>query len=93
MKFHMEWQIVFFICIAANIILGPVVYLFLHYFINLFLKVRIIDRIWQKYVEKLQKKINTYVKKWGVLGVGLFIGIPLPGSGSYSGAIGSYVQT
>ncbi|MBW2991779.1 small multi-drug export protein [Candidatus Woesearchaeota archaeon] len=88
---QMNWVNVFLICIITNIILGPIIYWFLHLFIGLFLKVKFIDKIWQRYVERLQKRIKPYVERWGVLGVGLFIGIPLPGSGSYSGAIGSYV--
>ena len=47
--------------------------------------------MYNKYVEKTQKKIHKYVEKYGTLGVAIFIGIPLPGSGVYSGAIGSYV--
>jgi uncharacterized membrane protein len=88
---QMNWFMVFLICVAANIILGPIIYWFLHVFMKYILMIKFIDKVWQKYVERLQKRIKPYVDRWGVLGVGLFIGVPLPGSGSYSGAIGSYV--
>lgn len=90
-KTDLHWTVVFLICVVTNIILGPIIYGFLNYFIHLFLKIKIIDKIWQKYIEKLQKRIHKYIERWGLLGVSIFIGIPLPGSGSYSGAIGSYI--
>jgi len=39
----------------------------------------------------MQKKINKHVDKYGELAVAIFIGIPLPGSGVYSGAIAAYL--
>ncbi len=41
----------------------------------------------RKAVEKIRKKGEPYVKKYGVIGLGIFIGIPLPGSGVYSGTL------
>ncbi|GAH86941.1 unnamed protein product, partial [marine sediment metagenome] len=37
------------------------------------------------------RKIEPYVRKYGTFGVSLFIGLPLPGSGSYTGALGAYL--
>jgi uncharacterized membrane protein len=42
-------------------------------------------------VVRTQRNVEPWVNKWGVLGLGLFIGIPLPGSGVYSGALGAYL--
>lgn len=89
LKMNFFW--VFIICVITNIILGPIVYLFLDKVIHVFLRVRWIDKVYNHYVEKTQHKIQKYVDRWGVLGVGLFIGVPLPGSGVYSGALGSYL--
>ncbi len=88
---NMDAFTVFFVCVITNILLAPVVYVFLDKFIGFFLYFKLIDRIYQKYVERTQKKVRKYVEKYGVLGVAIFIGIPLPGSGVYSGAVGSYV--
>ena len=40
---------------------------------------------------KTQKKLHPKVEKYGVWGLSIFIGIPLPGSGVYSGAMGGYL--
>lgn len=82
---------VFLICTATNIMLAPAVYLFLDKFIHLFFFIKPFEKIYNKYVERTQKKIHKYVKKYGWLGVALFIGVPLPGSGVYSGAVASYI--
>ncbi len=47
-------------------------------------------KIWP-ILEKTQTKIHPYVEKYGEFGVAVFIGIPLPGSGVYTGAFGSYL--
>lgn len=87
----MHWLPVFIIAVITNIILGPIVYFFLDKIIYIFLRVKFIDKIYQKYVERTQKKVHKYVEKYGEIAVAIFIGIPLPGSGSYSGALAAYL--
>ena len=87
----LNWISVFFICVVTNIILGPIIYLLLDKIVFVFTKIKIIDQLYQQYVQRTQKKIHKYVDKYGLLGVSIFIGIPLPGSGVYSGALGAYL--
>ncbi|PIZ50739.1 ligand-binding protein SH3 [Candidatus Woesearchaeota archaeon CG_4_10_14_0_2_um_filter_33_13] len=82
---------VFTICVLVNIILGPIVYFFYDKIIHIFLKIKFIDRIYQKMVLKTQKKVHPYVEKYGILGLAVFIGVPLPGSGVYTGALAAYL--
>jgi uncharacterized membrane protein len=89
--FGLNWVLVFWVCVLSNIVLGPLVYVFLDKFADYFLKYKIFSRYYNKKIEKTQKKISPYVNKYGVLGVALFIGTPLPGTGSYTGALGSYL--
>ena len=88
---QMNITAVFLICVITNIILAPIVYIFLDKFIHVFFYFKPLEKLYHKYVEKTQKKIHKYVEKYGTIGVAIFIGIPLPGSGVYSGALGSYV--
>ncbi|KYK26259.1 hypothetical protein AYK26_05625 [Euryarchaeota archaeon SM23-78] len=39
----------------------------------------------------MQKKSKKYVEKYGELGLAIFIGIPLPGSGVWSGALAANI--
>jgi uncharacterized membrane protein len=47
-------------------------------------------KIWP-ILDRTQHKIKPFVDKYGEFGVALFIGVPLPGSGVYTGAFGSYL--
>ena len=78
-------------CILANIALAPVVWIFLDKGIHLFLRVEWINNIYEKLVLRARHNVEPYVDRWGTLGLALFIGVPLPGSGVYSGALGAYL--
>lgn len=86
-----HWLIVFLICVITNILLAPVIYFLLNKLVNVFLIIKPFARVYNYYVLKTQKKIHAFVERWGELGVALFIAVPLPGSGVYSGALGSYI--
>ena len=91
LKTDLHWSLVFLICVVVNILLAPVLYFLLDKVLHLFLRIKWIEKLWNKTVTRVQKKIHAKVEKYGWLGVALFIGVPLPGSGVYSGAIGSYL--
>jgi uncharacterized membrane protein len=38
-------------------------------------------------VEEVRSRGRSYVERWGVLGVGIYVSLPIPGPGVYSGAI------
>lgn len=91
LRTDMHFVVVFLICVIVNIILGIIIYFFLDKIIKILTKIKIVERLWNKYVERTQKRIYKAVDKYGELGVAIFIGIPLPGSGVYSGAVASYL--
>jgi len=88
---NLNWITVFLICVIANIILAPIVYFFLDKIVHLFFFIKPFERFYKRKVEKTQKKIHKYVEKYGEIGLALFIAVPLPGSGVYTGAIAAYV--
>ena len=84
---EMPWPIVFAVCVVANIILGIVVFWALNRVVALLTRIKFIGFLYDKYVERTQHRIDKAVEKWGEWAVAVFIGIPLPGSGVYSGAL------
>ncbi len=86
-----NWLPVVAVAVAANILVGPIVYFLLAKLLHLVLRIKVVDWYWQRTIVKTQKKIHPLVEKYGVLGLSIFIGIPLPGSGVYSGAFGGYL--
>lgn len=87
----MHWLLVFIVCVITNIVLGILIFFLLDKFVHVVIRFRPLGKLYNMIVERTQKKIHTSVDKWGELGVALFIGVPLPGSGVYSGALGAYL--
>ena len=88
---EVSWPFVVVVCTIANIILGWLVFLVLGPCFRIIRKWAWFDRRIWPILEKTQHRIHPYVEKYGELGVAVFIGIPLPGSGVYTGAFGSYL--
>jgi len=87
----LPWLPVLIVSIVANFMLGLVLYPLIDKIIFIIRKLRFLDRIYSSYIARTQKKIHSLVEKYGELGVAVFIGIPLPMSGVYSGALAAYI--
>ena len=88
---EMPWFTAFILVVVINIILGPIVYFALHFFLELVIKIPFFNRVYERSLHKVQTKIKPKVDKYGAWGLALFIGIPLPGSGVYTGALAAFV--
>jgi len=82
----------FIVLTAVSATTGIIVY----YSLNLFEKWvrrngsflrRILRRMYEKYIDYLRNKTSKYVEKYGLLGLTMFIMIPFPGSGVWTGAL------
>lgn len=74
------------ICILGNVLPIPFVLLFLKYVLDILSK----WKITKKFVNWLEKKVHDkreQIDKYGYLGLILFVGIPLPGTGAWTGAL------
>ena len=91
LRADMHWWAVVLVCVVTNIVLGPLVYIFLDKAITLLLRFEWVNRFYRYTVTRTQRRIQKSVDQYGKMGVALFIGIPLPGTGSYSGALGAYL--
>jgi len=85
--FALPLAVVFLVCVGANAVLGFLAYLFFDKIIFIFLKVPVLDRFYKKLVVGSQKKAKPLVDKYGLVGMAIFIAIPLPGSGTWTGAL------
>jgi len=81
----------YFICVGANILAFPIVFLFLEFLHPLFLKVGIYQKLFDKFVLKTRKKLDTKIKKYGFWGLMLFVMIPLPVTGAYTGSLAAWL--
>lgn len=91
MQHELSWPLTVAVCTLFNIILGWVVFLALGPLFSVMRKWPWFDKNVWPLLERSQHKIRPYVEKYGEMGVAIFIGVPLPGSGVYSGAFGAYL--
>jgi uncharacterized membrane protein len=85
------WWLVVIVAVLANIVLGWGVFWIMGPVFNFIRKWGWFDRKIWPILERTQHKLHPFVEKYGEFGVALFIGVPLPGSGVYTGAFGSYL--
>jgi uncharacterized membrane protein len=70
--------------VAASWVIVYPVFIILDLFYERFLsKVPLVRRV----VDEVRTRGRGYVERWGVLGVAIYVSLPLPGPGVYSGAL------
>lgn len=74
------------ICVVGNVLPIPIVLLFLRFVLDLFEKWSVTKKI-VAWLEKKVEKNREQIDKYGYLGLVIFVGIPLPGTGAWTGAL------
>ena len=81
----------FFICVGANILVFPIVFFFLEFLHPLFLKIDLYKRLFDKFIIKTRVKVGNKIEKYGFWGLMIFVMIPLPVTGAYSGSFAAWL--
>lgn len=77
---------------GANLLVSPLVYLFLTYIHRFFHgRWQLYTRIFDATVVRARCKLGAKVERYGMWGVLLFVGIPLPVTGAWTGTLGAWV--
>lgn len=84
------WQ-AYLLCVAANGLVGPLVFLFLSTLHGLLEHLYWYRRVFEKLVERSRQRVHEKVEKYGYAGLIVFVAIPLPITGAYTGALGAWV--
>jgi len=82
--------LIFSLIVMTNILAIFLAFLFLDKFHHLFLRIKIYKRFFDKYIERFQKKVDKFEKKYSVMGflaLTLFVAVPLPATGAWSGVL------
>ena len=83
---HIPMTTAIFICILGNLIPIPFILLFIKQIFKLLKKTKLFRPLIEKLEEKSMGKSDK-IKKYEFLGLVLFVGIPLPGTGAWTGAL------
>lgn len=87
----MDWWWVALICVGANILLGIAVFEILLPCLGVMRRLAWFDqRVWP-FFERRREKLRPTVEKYGEWGLAIFIGVPLPGTGAVTGAVGAFL--
>ena len=74
------------ICVIGNIIPIPFILLFIRQIFKLLKKTRVFRGLIEKLEDRAMRKSDN-IKRYEFLGLVLFVGIPLPGTGAWTGAL------
>jgi uncharacterized membrane protein len=78
------------ICVAANIFVVLPIFFFLDFIHFRFLHIKIYRKIFDAVVRRVQrksKKLEPQINKYGYIALALFVAVPLPLTGAWSGAL------
>ncbi len=81
----------YILCVGINALVGPLVYVFLDSLHKLFYKWNWYKGLFDKLVSRARTKVHSQVEKYGYIGIMLFVGIPLPITGAYTGTLGAWI--
>ncbi len=79
------------VCVVLNCLAGPVTYAFLGTAHRLLARWRPYERVFDRLINRARRKVAPHVARYGALGLVVFVGIPLPFTGAYTGALGAWV--
>ena len=81
----------FLICVGANSLVSPLAFLFISTLHRLLLRWKLYARAAGKFLERARRKVHELVEKYGYWGLAVFVAIPLPVTGAWTGALGAWV--
>jgi uncharacterized membrane protein len=81
----------YLVCVGANALVSPLVYLFLSSLHKLLERWRPYRRFFERIVERSRRKVHAKVERYGYAGLVLFVAIPLPITGAYTGTLGAWI--
>lgn len=83
--------VAYLVCVAANALVGPLVYVFLGSVHRLLSHLAPYRRLFAALVARARTRVQQKVERYGYVGLALFVAIPLPVTGAYTGALGAWV--
>jgi len=76
----------YLLSVLGNILPVPFLLLFLDYLVRIATKVELLARIYRRVVERVERRKGV-VERYGYLGLTIFVAIPLPVTGAWTGTL------
>jgi len=94
---NIPWYWAFPFAVVLNALVAPVCWIFLATVHKLLYGtspekgIRWYKIFFDHFVERARKKLSAGVEKWGWLGIAVFVAIPLPMTGAWTGTLGAWI--
>ena len=88
---QVPWYTAYAMAIFINALVAPACWVFLSTLHKLFLKMAWYGCFFERFIERARNKLHNKVERWGWLGVAVFVAIPLPITGAWTGTLGAWV--
>jgi uncharacterized membrane protein len=85
------WYTAFAVAVLANIFVAPACWIFLSTLHKLFLKMNWYKSFFERIIERARSKLHEKIERWGWLGIAVFVAVPLPVTGAWTGTLGAWV--
>lgn len=79
--------VAFIVGTIANCLAIPLTYFFLTFLHSIFLRSKLYANFFEYYINKTRIKASPAIARWGYLGLAIFVAIPLPATGAYTGTL------
>ena len=86
----LDFTKVFLVSLLGGLLIIPFTFVLLDHIFPIIRKINLIDRLYLYWESKVQRKYKKY-SEWELVGLMIFVAIPLPGTGAYSGTLLSYL--
>lgn len=86
--------IVFFLVVLSNVIAIFIAFYFFEHVHKFLIRWKFYRKVFEKYVNKMQKKVDKFEKNYsslGFLALAFFVAIPFPATGAWSGCFISWI--
>jgi uncharacterized membrane protein len=87
----MDWRAAYAYAVTLNALVAPACWIFLSTFHKLFLRMGWYRSFFDRFVERARGKVHAQVEKWGWFGIAVFVAIPLPVTGAWTGTLGAWI--
>lgn len=85
------WYVAYGYCVFLNALVGPLVFIFLSTVHKLFYRWEWYQGIFDKFVDRARHKLEDKIKSYGFWAIMLFVAIPFPITGAYTGTLAAWV--
>jgi uncharacterized membrane protein len=85
--YHISWIKAFIIAYSGNLVPVPLILWLLKPLTTLLSRIKPVEKLFSWIFERTRKKSSTMIERYEEIGLLVFVAIPLPGTGAWTGAL------